>query len=127
MAETPRTEVRIGDPLPRSNEATIDPAKLRNYALDTDHPVGGAKARVFRAVLAIRRNDWEHLRDEILLALPDGRVTSVNEGKHTTTYGVILSIQGLNGRSGHVLTAWKLSAGVPRLVSARIDRESLLK
>lgn len=115
----------IGDPLPRVDAAIISAAKLRDYALDPDHPVGAPKARVFAAALDIERDDWEYLRAAIARALPAGRVETINRGTHSTSYGVVLRIHGLNGRIASVLTAWVLESAVPRLVSLRVDRGSL--
>ncbi|MHB1537120.1 MAG: DUF6883 domain-containing protein [Solirubrobacteraceae bacterium] len=64
--------LRIGDPLPRAGEAIISVRKLRDYALNPDHPQGGPKARVFAAVL-------------------------------------------------HLMTAWQLVGGRPRLVTVYVD------
>ena len=50
----------------KREEASIDPAKLKDYALDPDHEKGRHKAVVFAATLGIRQGDWEHLRDEIM-------------------------------------------------------------
>ena len=60
---------RVGEPLPQASAAYIEPEKLVDYALDTQHPVGRHKAAVFRQALDIERDDWEYLRDRILDAL----------------------------------------------------------
>lgn len=117
--------LHVGDPLPRYDEAIIDPSKLRDYALSLDHHAGGPKARVFLAILDIGREDWAYLRNEILRVLPDGRVRDINPNPYTTTYGVVLPLRGLNGRVAPVITAWELRVGIPRLVSARVDFKSL--
>lgn len=120
-----RREPRLGDRLARASEAIIDERKLRDYALNRDHPHGGPKARVFATVFGIESHDWEHLRAELLRALPGGRVDRINAGPCATTYGVTLSIRGRNDREARVITAWKLHEGVPHLVSVYIDVASL--
>ncbi len=118
-------EPRIGDHLPRALEAIIDERKLRDYALNPDHPVGGPKARLFATVLDIGSDHWEHLRGELLRTLPEGKVDRINAGPYATTYGVRLAIRGLNHREARVITAWQLHDGVPGLVTVYIDVASL--
>jgi hypothetical protein len=52
--------------LPNAENALVDIAKLREYALNPHHPEGKHKARVFLAKLGIGRNDAERLRQVIL-------------------------------------------------------------
>jgi excisionase family DNA binding protein len=68
--------MQTGLELPRRNEAHIAPGKLRDYVLDPDHPQGRHKARVFAAGLGIYREDWEYLRNEILLGVLKAPVTA---------------------------------------------------
>jgi hypothetical protein len=63
--------------LPRAAEAEISEDKLRDYALDPDHPTGRHKVRVFAATLGIRQTDWAFLRDEILERVTDSPVTAI--------------------------------------------------
>jgi hypothetical protein len=118
-------EPRIGEPLPRADEAIIPRAKLADYALDPNNPKGGHKATVFKRTLAIEQDDWEYLRHAILAALPDHRVVSVRRAERpdgVTTFAVVVPICGLNGRTLPVLTAWKLVGGRPLLTSARVAK-----
>jgi len=41
--------------LPQHEKAVVPIAKLRDYALDPDHPEGKNKARVFKAALGMER------------------------------------------------------------------------
>ena len=63
--------------LPRASEAEIPNAKLRDYALNPEHPEGGHKARVFLAALGFRQEDWPALRDQILEGVTRYPVTGV--------------------------------------------------
>lgn len=87
--------------------------------------MGGPKARVFASVLGLSSSDWEHLRDELLRTLPNGRVERIDANRYATTYRVALTIHGLNGRDARVITAWRLDDGVPRLVTAYVDVDAL--
>jgi len=51
--------------LPRASEAEIPDAKLRDYALNPQHPDGMHKARVFLSALGLSQDDWPGLRDQI--------------------------------------------------------------
>jgi hypothetical protein len=125
-AEPPRSkELRVGDPLPHPEQAIVEDRKLRDYALNADHERGGPKARLFYSVLDIGHQDWSYLREEILRMLAEGRVRDVKPNPFTTTYGVVLPVRGLNGRVAPVITAWMLHAGVPRLVSVRVDIQAI--
>jgi hypothetical protein len=118
-------EPRIGEPLPRADEAVIPRAKLFEYALNPDNPKGRHKAMVFKRALAIQQRDWKYLHDAILAVLPDHRVSSVRRPTRVdgmTTFGVIVPIRGLNGRTLPVLTAWMLLRGRPQLTSVRVAK-----
>jgi hypothetical protein len=52
--------------LPNSHRAIVDIEKLRDYSLNSNHPVGKHKARVFRAALGIGIEDALWLRNQAL-------------------------------------------------------------
>jgi hypothetical protein len=43
--------------LPRGDEAILDIRKIEDYCLNPSHPRGCHKARIFREVLGLQRND----------------------------------------------------------------------
>jgi hypothetical protein len=51
--------------LPNADDAVVDPAKVRDYLLSLEHPVGRAKARFFLA-LGFTREDWPVLQRALL-------------------------------------------------------------
>jgi hypothetical protein len=117
---------RLGEPLPRADEAIIDRRKLVNYALDPTHPRGRHKAVVFKAELAIDAENWRYLRDRILEALPDYPVSSIqlpDRPEKATTFGVVIPVTGLNGRVALVISAWRLADGRPHLTAARVAKK----
>jgi hypothetical protein len=118
-------EPPLGHPLPRAREAYIDPRKLRDYSLDPENPGGRHKAVVFRSALGIAKGDWRYLHGAILEALAEHRVSSVRNAwapRRLPTYGVVIPIAGLNGRTRLVITAWKMIGGRPELTSARVAK-----
>jgi hypothetical protein len=98
--------------------------KLRDYALDPNHPLGKNKARVFRAALGIGRGEAEMLSQILESSLPrspavEGLKTPY--GQHWTTYHEIV---GLSGQPVVVTAAWIYSveqADVPVLISCYIE------
>ena len=52
--------------LPNAANAILDLRKLEDYCLDTSHPRGRHKARVFRDALALSRHDAGWLRNTLL-------------------------------------------------------------
>ncbi len=40
--------------------------RLKDYALNPDHPDGGSKAELFRIHLGILQDDWCYLHDQII-------------------------------------------------------------
>jgi hypothetical protein len=56
--------VHFGVLLPNADEAVIDPEKLRDYLLSTEHPHGRFKARVFGA-LGFRADRWQELESAL--------------------------------------------------------------
>jgi hypothetical protein len=52
--------------LPHGNEAILDIRKIEDYCLNSSHPRGRHKARVFREALDLQRSDAAWLRDVLL-------------------------------------------------------------
>ena len=46
--------------LPNADQAIIDPRKVRDYLLSSEHPVGGYKAHLFTRVGFVREEWQEH-------------------------------------------------------------------
>lgn len=56
VASIPRC-VAMTKRLPRGDEAILDIRKIEDYCLNPSHPRGCHKARIFREVLGLQRND----------------------------------------------------------------------
>jgi len=105
--------------LPNADQSIIDPRKIRDYLLSSEHPVGRYKAHFF-AHLGFTREEWRGLRGQLQsLALQEAA-----EVAERTVYGqkyiVRGTIVGAAGRNAKVLTAWIVLNGedVPRFVTA---------
>lgn len=104
--------------LPNPDRAVVDDAKVRDYLLSREHPVGQFKAAVF-ASAGYRRESWQTLKaDLIAVALLDGARL-----KATTQYGRLFELpailEGPVQRALPVTTVWLVPRGgeFPRLVT----------
>lgn len=92
----------------------IDPRKIRDYLLASDHPHGEAKARFFRGLGFTRTRPWE-LADELLKLVAKGEVVETVE----TPYGAKYVVDGPL-RGAQVRTVWIMDRPGPavRFVTA---------
>lgn len=114
--------------VPRATQAETDPAKLRDYVLNPEHPTGAHKALLFARVLEIARSDWPFLAYQLRFLLPRSRVVNkARIGDHGVQYHVDIPITGLNGAIRPVRTAWIIEPdrGQPRLVTAFLAPEDV--
>jgi len=116
------------DALPNWEKAVIPPEKLRDYSLNPDHSTGGGdKARVFKSMLGLERQDWESLATDIRARLPEYPAFR----KGTTVCGeprwtVYIPVVGANGNLAVVTTGWVFKLAepdVPVLVTCYIETQ----
>jgi hypothetical protein len=109
--------------LPGADRAVVPPDKLYDYVLCPDHPKGRHKARVFQSALGIGQEDWEYLRDQITEGTEAGSVTDVRSTRYGFLYEVPMLVEGLNGETHEVVTAWIIYEGdeIPRLTTAYVN------
>jgi hypothetical protein len=104
--------------IPGADRAVVEPAKVRDYLLSREHPIGRFKARVF-ASAGYRSDNWPQLqRDLQVIAQAADAVLARSEA-----YGQVFEIRAiLQGPDGTlpVLTVWILRTGesFPRFVTA---------
>ena len=105
--------------LPNADLAVIDPAKLRDYLLSTEHPHGRFKARFFGA-LGFAADRWYELesafRTQHLMQTAE-RVPAAANGEKFTIRAMLV---GPNGESALVVSVWFIARGerTPRFVTA---------
>jgi hypothetical protein len=105
--------------LPGAERAVVDPAKVRDYLLALDHPVGRGKAQFFHG-LGFTRSAWPALH-RILLQVPEyADASELPRSPYGQKYAAPAIIEGPNGRSAEVMTIWIVSdgEGFPRFVTA---------
>lgn len=105
--------------LPSANRAAIDAAKLENYLLSPDHPVGRFKARVF-ATAGYTRANVAVLQADLLDLAQAGDAEPQARGIFGQKFIVRGILQGPNGERLAVATVWIIRAGeeMPRFVTA---------
>lgn len=112
--------------MPRADRATVPPPKLRDYALNPEHATGRNKARVFASELGIGRHDWEFLAEQLLAGVLSTPVTRIDVDAFGTRYEVVVSVDGLNGATVPVVSAWFVPheppEAAPRLASTYVFR-----
>jgi len=96
--------------LPNPERAFVAPDKVRDYLLSRSHPVGRFKAAVF-AALGYTQENWETLRDDILLIARTGGVVPGQPSAFGQKFEVDGILVGPSGRSGEFTTVWLLRTG----------------
>ncbi|MGE0700692.1 MAG: DUF6883 domain-containing protein [Hyphomicrobiaceae bacterium] len=105
--------------LPHGERASIDDRKIIAYLLNPSHRFGGAKA-VFFERFGFTLDDWQGLREALLLHARENEVVSSEEQLHGEMYEVVGPLRSPDGRNPTVLVAWMIRHGEdsPRLVTA---------
>lgn len=105
--------------LPRSSEAVVESAKVRDYLLSSSHPVGRFKAAVF-AKLGYTLEDWTRLRDDLKAHANSEKVVRDGTGDYGVKYVVTGPLTGPSGKTVSLCSVWLVSDAVsaPRLVTA---------
>jgi hypothetical protein len=96
--------------LPNGAQAVIEIAKLRDYCLNSDHPRGRHKARVFAAALGITAHHAEALQGALLEAARTGETKATDQDEYGQRYVVDLTMQGLGG-TAMVRSSWIFKNG----------------
>ncbi|HVF92310.1 MAG TPA: hypothetical protein VNH22_19750 [Blastocatellia bacterium] len=109
--------------LPNYQNAIIPREKLEGYVLNSSHAVGKNKAIVFESALGLNQSDWEMLSRAILDELAYHEAVLGRNDAHGQRYNVTLPMNGPNGKTAHVLTAWIIKPGTnyPSFVTAMVQ------
>jgi hypothetical protein len=106
-------------PLPFGEQAILDVRKLEDYCLDSTHPRGRHKARVFREALGIGPSDGSWLRALLLQAVVGQDATELAADRFGQRWRVDVPITR-HERTVVVRTVWIVRTGerAPRFVSS---------
>jgi hypothetical protein len=107
--------------LPNGEQAIIDIIKLRAYCLNTAHPRGRHKARVFAAALGITAADAAYLRAILKEAARTGEAVARAHDAYGQRYTVDFAVAGPTGMV-QIRSNWIVRQGeaVPRLTSCYV-------
>jgi hypothetical protein len=105
--------------LPAADRAIVDDAKVRDYLLSPEHPVGRYKARVF-AVAGYDRENWPQLRDDLRALAGAIDVTPSPPDTFGQRFVGTGRLIGPTGRALPIVTVWLISSTgePPRLITA---------
>ena len=105
--------------LPGGDVAIVDRQKLTGYCLNTEHPRGKHKARVFSAVLGFTSEHADVLRGELLTVAATADAQAAGSDRYGDRYVIDSPVKGPNGASAVVRSSWIIRRGenVPRLTS----------
>lgn len=107
--------------LPNGKNAVVDIKKLRDYCLNSVHPRGRHKARVFTSVLGITSENAEQLREFLLEAAAESEAILVEKDQYGQRYVIDYNMAGLAGEAS-VRSLWivRFSEDFPRLTSCYV-------
>jgi len=87
-------------PIPNADLAMIDPAKLRDYLLSSNHPIGRHKTVIFQA-MGYRQASWQRLESD----LRQQHLNLEPSNSSTHPFGQIYEIMGdITGPSGKIVS-----------------------
>jgi hypothetical protein len=106
--------------LPNGARAIVEIRKLQEYCLNSQHPRGRNKARVFASV-GIREADAEELRTTLVAAASDGEAVLGAANPYGQRYIVDFNM-ARRGRAVRIRSTWIVRAGedLPRLTSCYV-------
>ena len=107
--------------LPNPERAVVDVVKLRDYVLNSEHPRGRHKARVFAAKLGFAAGDAEAVRAMLLRAAVDYDAVPGKQDRYGRRYAVEFTMGGPAGLAT-VRSLWIVRRGedFPRLASCYV-------
>lgn len=105
--------------LPSAESVIAEDAKIRDYLLAPDHPVGRFKS-VFFYRLGYRRERWQALQEDLRGLAATGEAEFGVANAYGRKYIVRGMLTGPAGRRARVTTVWIVLHGesAPRLVTA---------
>ncbi|WP_118988299.1 DUF6883 domain-containing protein [Photorhabdus sp. CRCIA-P01] len=112
-------EVKNSGKLVNANNAVIDSNKVTSYALNTEHPVGGNKAKVFESALGYNQSNATDLISKIQAGTKTNTAILGNVDKFGQRITIDMPITGPNGKTAIVRTGWIYDpeSSTPRLTT----------
>ncbi|MCL1823438.1 MAG: hypothetical protein FWG44_04475 [Oscillospiraceae bacterium] len=113
--------------LPNTDKINIPVEKFTEYALNPKKDPN--KAEAFRLALGYKSSNADKLIQNIKNNINKFNCTEKEDLGHGKRYEVIMKLQGENGKTANVLTAWldDKENGEIRLINAYVDRKRGVK
>ena len=104
--------------LPNSEQAILDVRKLEDYCLNSGHPRGRHKARLFRETLSLAREDAQWLRRVVLSAIGNREAIELAADQFGARWRADVPVSR-HGKTVVVRTMWIVRVGenAPRFVT----------
>lgn len=101
------------------HQAIVDGAKVRDYLLLLEHPIGRFKAASF-GTLGYTRDQWQRLQQELLEPGQSGTAEQGRKSAFGQKYEVRGILTGPSGGRAEIVTVWSVLNGEesPRFVTA---------
>ena len=95
----------MAERLPNANEARIDPRKLRDYVLNTEHTIGKYKATFF-VEIGYSADNWQKLESDIREQHLSQPAEPGQESPFGRKYTITAPLRGPQGEVRQVATIW---------------------
>lgn len=95
--------MKLGDLV---KEIHIDVRKFTEYALNSEHPYGAHKAKVFESRLGYTKSNFELLQAQIESQALHCDAIENKKDKHGQRYTVDIVVRGAQGQQAVVRTGW---------------------
>jgi len=105
--------------LPNADLALIESAKLRNYLLSPNHPIGRFKCSFFTS-LGYSSDEWERLKVDLLDHASTGKARFGQATEYGQKYEVHGILTGPAGKAVELVSVWIILEGddLPRFITA---------
>jgi hypothetical protein len=102
-----------------AEHAVVDPAKVRDYLLSHEHPIGRFKAIFFES-LGYLQTDWPRLQSDLMDLCRSRDAIEGQDSQFGRKYLVRGTLKGPSGRQAQVVSVWVVLVGeqFPRFVTA---------
>lgn len=114
-----------GDPLPRAQDAEIDPRKFAEYSMNPNNPKNKGKWMAFAAIgydmesSQSRSAAAQDVINQLRQSLSNAPATEDQSSVFGVRFQVMVQIKGPNGGEGTLVTKWQIdnSRDIPRLIT----------
>ena len=108
--------------LPAGEQAVVEDAKLLDYVLNPEHPVGRHHAGLFERLLGITRVNYEVLKEQLLQAAVSLEVEPGRPSPFGEKFEMRCPVRGPLGTRA-VLAVWMREEGQasPRLITCSVE------